>query len=153
MGLDTNFGQAFAKSQIATGIKIPLSGKVFISVKDKDKKLIFKISKKLEDLGFSIICTKGTSEYLKKRNIKLSLVNKVREGRPHIVDLIKNKEIDLIFNTTEGNQSISDSFSLRQAALHSNIPYYTTIAGCNAIVMAIEKLILEKLSIKSLQSY
>ena len=153
MGLDTNFEQAFAKSQIATGIKLPQKGKVFISVKDKDKKIIGKISKKLEKLGFKILCTKGTAEQLRKKNINVFLVNKVREGRPHIVDLIKNREIDLIFNTTQGNQSIADSFSLRQAALYSNVPYYTTIAGCNAIVMAIEKLILKKLNIKSLQSY
>ena len=108
---------------------------------------------KLINFGYKIFCTKGTGDFLTREGITVSIVNKVREGRPHIVDFIKNKEIDLIFNTTEGNQSISDSFSLRQAALYSNVPYYTTIAGCNAVVMAIEKLILEKLSIKSLQSY
>ncbi len=153
MGLDTSFGKAFAKSQIATGVKIPIKGRIFISVKDNDKPLIYGISKKLIDLGFKIICTKGTSEFLSLKNLKVSQVNKVREGRPHIVDLIKNNQIDIIFNTTEGNQSIADSFSLRQAALFSNIPYYTTISGCNAVVLAIETLKFGYLDIKSLQSY
>ena len=153
MGLDASFGKAFAKSQIATGVKIPTNGRIFISVKDNDKPLIYGISKKLIDLGFKIICTKGTSEFLSLKNLKVSQVNKVREGRPHIVDLIKNNQVDMIFNTTEGDQSIADSFSLRQAALFFNIPYYTTISGCNAVVLAIETLKFGYLDIKSLQSY
>ena len=153
MGIDNSFGHAFAKSQIATGINLPTRGSIFISVKNNDKPTVYSICKKLSQWGFRIVCTKGTAEYLKRRNIKISSINKVREGRPHIVDMIKNNQIDLIFNTTEGNQSIADSFSLRQAALYSNIPYYTTISGCNAVVMAIETLKKGELDIKSLQSY
>ena len=153
MGLDLSFGSAFAKSQIATGIKLPVDGNVFVSVKDNDKPLVYNCCKKLLAMGFSIFCTKGTAKYLTKKNIEVSIINKVQEGRPHIVDMIKNYQINLIFNTTEGNQSISDSFSLRQAALYLNIPYYTTISGSNAAVMAIESLKKGDLDIKSLQSY
>ena len=153
MGLDISFGSAFAKSQIATGIKLPVDGSVFVSVKDNDKPLVYDCCRKLLAMGFCIFCTKGTAKYLTKKNIEVSIINKVREGRPHIVDMIKNYQINLIFNTTEGNQSISDSFSLRQAALYLNIPYYTTISGSNAAVMAIESLKKGNLDIKSLQSY
>tara|TARA_A100001011_G_scaffold119291_1_gene125865 strand:- start:104 stop:3349 length:3246 start_codon:yes stop_codon:yes gene_type:complete len=153
MGLDVNFGRAFAKSQIATGIYLPSKGNIFISVKNKDKPFIKKICKRLIKLGFKLVCTKGTGEFLKAKKIDVNFVNKVIEGRPHIVDMIKNKDISLIFNTTEGNQSISDSFSLRQAALHTNVPYYTTISGCNAVLLALENMNKNKLSIKSLQSY
>ena len=153
MGFDKNFGHAFAKSQIAAGNNLPLKGNIFISARDKDKPYILDVSKNLISLGFKLICTKGTGEFLKDKKIQINYVNKVREGRPHIVDMIKNKDIVLIFNTTEGNQSIADSYSLRQAALHTNIPYYTTISGCNAVVMALETLINSELNIKSLQSY
>ena len=153
MGLDNNFGHAFAKSQTATGTSIPLEGNVFISVKDKDKKLISEICIRLIKFGYKIVCTKGTGEFLKLLGLNVTVVNKVREGRPHIVDLIKNNKIGMIFNTTEGSKSISDSFSLREAALLSNIPYYTTISGCNAVILAIKKLKSSKSSIKSLQSY
>ncbi len=153
MGLDINFGRAFAKSQIATGINLPSKGNIFISVKDKDKPFIKIICKRLVKLGFKLVCTKGTGNFLKAAKINVSYVNKVIEGRPHIVDMIKNKNIALIFNTTEGNQSISDSFSLRQAALHTNVPYYTTISGCKSVLLALENLNENKLNIKSLQSY
>ena len=153
MGLDVNFGIAFAKSQIATGINLPSKGNIFISVKDKDKPFIKEVCKKLVKLGFKLVCTKGTGKFLKAEKINVIIVNKVIEGRPHIVDMIKNKNISLIFNTTEGNQSISDSFSLRQAALHTNVPYYTTISGCKAVLLALENLKKNKLNIKSLQSY
>ena len=153
MGLDVNFGRAFAKSQIATGIYLPSKGNIFISVKDKDKPFIKIICKKLVKLGFKLVCTKGTGNFLKAEKINVSFVNKVIEGRPHIVDMIKNKNIALIFNTTEGKQSISDSFSLRQAALHTNVPYYTTIAGCKSVLLALDNLNENKLNIKPLQSY
>ena len=153
MGLDNNFGNAFAKSQTAIGTSIPLKGNIFISVKNRDKEFIFEICKKLIKFGYKIYCTKGTGEFLKSQDIIVSVVNKVREGRPHIVDMIKNEKIDMIFNTTEGSKSISDSFSLREAALLSNIPYYTTLSGCNAVLLAIKKLKSVKINIKSLQSY
>ena len=153
MGLDNNFGNAFAKAQTAIGTSIPLDGNVFISVKNNDKEFILDICKKLLQFGYKIYCTKGTGEYLNKKGILVSFVNKVREGRPHIVDMIKNKKIEMIFNTTEGRKSISDSFSLREAALLSNVPYYTTLSGCNAVLLAIKKLKSIKSNIKSLQSY
>ncbi len=153
MGLDNNFGNAFAKSQTAIGTSIPLKGNIFISVKNRDKEFIFEICKKLIKFGYKIYCTKGTGEFLKRKAIQVSIVNKVREGRPHVVDMIKNEKIDMIFNTTEGSKSISDSFSLREAALLSNIPYYTTLSGCNAVLLAIKKLKSVKINIKSLQSY
>ncbi len=153
MGIDKTFGKAFAKSQIATGINLPLKGNIFISLKDGDKPNIINNCIKLKSFGFNLICTKGTGIYLEKKGITVSIVNKVREGRPHVVDMIKNRDIDLIFNTTEGSQSIADSFSLRQAALYTNIPYYTTLSGCNAVVLAIENLKKQDFDIKSLQSY
>ena len=126
---------------------------IFISLKDGDKPNIINNCIKLKSFGFNLICTKGTGNYLEKKGITVSIVNKVREGRPHVVDMIKNRDIDLIFNTTEGSQSIADSFSLRQAALYTNIPYYTTLSGCNAVVLAIENLKKQDFDIKSLQSY
>ena len=152
MGLDNNFGNAFAKSQTAIGTSIPLKGNVFISVKNKDKEFIFEICKNLINLDIKSIVQKE-QENFKKKAILVSIVNKVREGRPHIVDMIKNNKIEMIFNTTEGSKSISDSFSLREAALTSNIPYYTTLSGCNAVLLAIKKLKSIKINIKSLQSY
>ena len=140
MGLDVNFGRAFAKSQIATGINLPSKGNIFISVKDNDKPFIKTICKRLVKLGYKLICTEGTGKFLKSEKIKVNFVNKVIQGRPHIVDMIKNKDISLIFNTTEGNQSISDSFSLREAALLSNVPYYTTLSGCKSVLLALENL-------------
>ena len=118
MGLDNNFGNAFAKAQTAIGTSIPLKGNVFISVKNNDKEFITDICKKLLQFGYKIYCTKGTGEYLNKKGILISIVNKVREGRPHIVDMIKNNKIEMIFNTTEGRKSISDSFFLEKQ------PYY-----------------------------
>ena len=153
MGLDNNFGNAFAKAQTAIGTPIPLKGNVFISVKNNDKEFVTEICRQLIKYGYRIFCTKGTGEFLKKRGILVSIVNKVREGRPHIVDMIKNNKIGMIFNTTEGSKSISDSFSLRESALLSNTPYYTTLSGCNAVLLAIKKLKSVKINIKSLQSY
>jgi len=153
MGLAQNFGQAFAKSQMAVGSKLPKSGTLFISVKDSDKIKILPICKKLLKLGFDIIATKGTSKYLEINNIKVTKINKVSEGRPHLVDAIKDGLVNIIFNTTEGEQSIKESFSLRRAALSANIPYYTTLAGSKAATEAIISLNKDELTVKSIQSY
>ena len=153
MGLAQNFGQAFAKSQMAVGSNLPKSGTLFISVKDSDKIKILPICKKLLNLGFDIIATKGTSKYLEINNIKVTKINKVSEGRPHLVDAIKDGLVNIIFNTTEGEQSIKESFSLRRAALSANIPYYTTLAGSKAATEAIISLNKDELSVKSIQSY
>ncbi len=138
MGLDTDFGRAFAKSQIGGGQKVPTEGMVFISVRDTDKPTTVDLATRLIALGFSITATRGTAAYLADRNIEVTQVNKVLEGRPHIVDLMKNGDIQLVFNTTSGVHALSDSFSLRRTALTENIPYYTTISGARASVAAIK---------------
>ena len=153
MGLDDSFPAAFAKSQIAAGIKLPNRGNVFISVKDGDKLAAADLAAKLVVLGFDIIATAGTAQFLKDKNIGVKLIKKVLEGRPHIVDAITNGEVDLIFNTTEGTQAIADSFTLRRAALIHSIPYYTTISGAKSAMQAIEHLKQEGLDVAPLQSY
>ena len=153
MGLAQSFGEAFAKAQMAVGANLPKSGTLFISVKDTDKNKILLLCKKLIDLGFNIIATKGTSKYLEENNIKVKKINKVSEGRPHLVDAIKDGLVHIIFNTTEGDQSIEESFSLRRAALSAHIPYYTTIAGSKAATEAIVAINKGELTVKSIQSY
>ena len=153
MGLAENFGQAFAKAQMAVGSYLPKRGTLFISVKDSDKIKVLPLCKNLLDLGFSIVATKGTSIYLEENNLKVRKINKVSEGRPHLVDAIKDGLVNIIFNTTEGEQSIKESFSLRRAALSAHIPYYTTLAGSKAATEAIIAMNKDDLKVKSIQSY
>ena len=153
MGIDRDFGRAFAKSQLGGGVALPLSGTVFVSVRDADKPAIVAPARRLAELGFSILATRGTAQALEAADIPVRLVNKVLEGRPHIVDAMKNGEVQLVFNTTEGAQAISDSFSLRRAALTARIPYYTTVAGARAAVEAIAALAAGRLEVQPLQSY
>jgi carbamoyl-phosphate synthase large subunit len=153
MGIDQSFGLAFAKSQLAAGMDLPLSGTVFISVKDQDKKIILSTAQKLSHLGFKIIATSGTSRFLEQAGLPNQQVNKVREGRPHIVDLMKNGEIQLVINTTIGSKSVSESCSIRQTALIHRIPYTTTVAGARATAEAIEALEQKKLSVRTIQEY
>ena len=153
MGIDTLFGRAFAKSQLATGVKLPLEGTAFISVKDSDKEKSVFIGKGLEELGYHLIATKGTADYLKKNGIKVSSINKVKEGSPHIVEAIEAKNIDIVINTVFGEQSIKDSFSLRRSSLNQNLPYCTTMAGALAIVGALKAIKEGDLTITSLQEY
>ncbi|MGJ8531390.1 MAG: carbamoyl-phosphate synthase large subunit [Alphaproteobacteria bacterium] len=153
MGLDSSFPIAFAKSQMGSGTKVPVGGKVFVSVRDKDKARILDTISKLQRLGFSVVATSGTARYLSEQGITCTKVNKVLEGRPHIVDAIKNNEIALVFNTTEGAQALSDSRSLRQAALINKVPYYTTLAGAIAATDGIEAFASGTLEVRALQSY
>lgn len=153
MGIDKDFGRAYAKSQTSANNTIPLKGSVFISVKDKDKPSLPPLASKLVYLGFSVIATRGTAFYLKQHGISAETVNKVAEGRPHCVDLIKNKEIDFVINTVTGAKAQKDSFSIREAALQYNVTYTTTIAGARAAINAIEVTLQKKLSINSLQEY
>ncbi|MFL2709005.1 MAG: carbamoyl-phosphate synthase large subunit [Gammaproteobacteria bacterium] len=139
MGRGDTFGEAFGKAVKGAGELIPSTGCVFVSVKDNDKKYLPSLCGKLEKLGFTIVATKGTAEALKDTNIKVKLINKVLEGRPHIVDAILNKEIDMIINTTEGRQSIKDSFSIRRSALEHSVLFTTTVSGGFAIVESLEK--------------
>ena len=153
MGLDTDFGRAFAKSQIAGGTKLPLSGTVFISVKDADKEFTADPAAQLIAMGFDIVATRGTAKYLQASGLPVRLINKVLEGRPHIVDAMKNGEISLVFNTTDGAQALTDSASIRKTALAMKIPYCTTMAGAAAVTQAIESLRSGSLEVAPLQSY
>jgi len=138
MGIDKSFALAFAKAQIATGTKLPTSGLVFLSVKDSDKKYLPEIAQKLIDIGFRIVATRGTAKYLAENNIAVTIVNKITEDKPHVVDMIDRKEITLVINTTEGAQATKDSFSIRRTSLMRGITYTTTISGAKALVGAIE---------------
>jgi carbamoyl-phosphate synthase large subunit len=153
MGLDANFGRAFAKSQIGAGQKLPLSGTVFISVKDADKDFALAPARALKDMGFELLATRGTAKFLQSEGIEVRVVNKVLEGRPHVVDAIKNGEVQLVFNTTEGSQALSDSLSIRRTALQMKVPYYTTVAGAAAATEAIAALREGALEVAPLQSY
>ena len=137
MGISKAFGRAFAKSQLAAGQIIPSSGMVFISVRDEDKEKALGIAQSLDKLGFSICATDGTMKFLTKANIKCQRVNKVREGQPHIVDMMKNDEISFIINTTEGKQAIADSYSIRRTALQNKVFYTTTIAAAEAAIASL----------------
>jgi carbamoyl-phosphate synthase large subunit len=153
MGIDEDFGLAYAKAQESSDNKVPLSGKIFISVKDKDKPGTCHIVRKFHEMGFEVIATRGTAEHLRSKGIEVGVVNKVMEGRPHIVDFIKNKEISFVINTVSGAQAQKDSFSIRQSALQYRVPFTTTITGANAVVKAIEMLLKRKIHIKSLHEY
>ena len=139
MGRGNSFGEAFGKALRGAGDIIPNSGNVFISVKDADKKYLPNLAEKLINLGFSIVATKGTGKILSENKIKFKQINKVLEGRPHVVDAILNKEICMVINTTEGRQSIKDSFSIRRSALEQSVFMTTTISGGLAIVESLEK--------------
>jgi carbamoyl-phosphate synthase large subunit len=153
MGLDRDFGRAFAKSQMGAGNALPLTGTVFISVKDKDKPAMLAAGQRLVARGFRLVATDGTAGYLKSHGLAVERINKVLQGRPHCVDAMKSGDIQLVFNTVEGAQSIADSFSLRQAALLGNIPYCTTVAAARAAVEAISALAQGELEVAPLQSY
>ncbi len=153
MGIDRDFGTAFLKSQIAAGNELPRSGRVFVSVRDADKPALREIAMRLTELGYRLVATRGTARVLAEAGLEVEPVNKVYEGRPHIVDLIKDGEIALVINTTQGQQAVRDSYSLRRTALLSRIPYYTTIAGARAMVHALERLHRGALDVAPLQSY
>ena len=153
MGLDVDFGRAFAKSQLGGGTELPFQGTVFVSVREKDKPAMVAVGKRLIELGFSLIATRGTAAHLRQHALPVEDVKKVMEGRPHIVDAMKDGGVQLVFNTTEGAQAMADSFSLRRTALMNKIPYYTTVAGARAAVAAIAALKSGKLEVAPLQSY
>ena len=153
MGIDWEFGKAFAKAQLGAGVKLPLSGKVFISVKDGDKKYILEPARKLVAAGFELVATRGTASFLQENGIAVKPINKVKEGRPHCVDAIKNHEIAMVFNTTFGAQSVADSYSIRRTALMYNVAYYTTVSGMIAAVDGILAMRRENLDVTPLQEY
>jgi carbamoyl-phosphate synthase large subunit len=149
MGVGQTFGEAFAKAQFAAGEEFPVSGKAFISVKEIDKEEAIIVAKELIALGYEIFATFGTSKALSKAGIKCERINKVRDGQPHIVDMLKNDDIDLIVNTTEGKKAIADSFSIRRTALQHKVFYTTTMAGALATVEALKQR--DSIGVNSLQ--
>jgi carbamoyl-phosphate synthase large subunit len=144
MGVGKNFGVAFAKSQLAAGVQLPPAGQAFLSVRDADKRGIVPLGQKLIELGFRLVATHGTARTLEQAGLPCAHINKVAEGRPHIVDLIKNDEIRLIVNTTEGRTAIADSASIRRSALRHKVTYTTTLAGGNALCAALNETDLEE---------
>jgi carbamoyl-phosphate synthase large subunit len=153
IGLDRSFDIAFAKSQLGAGSKVPVKGTVFVSVRDEDKPRIVPSMRILADLGFRVLATGGTLRLLQEEGIAANKINKVLEGRPHVVDAIKNGEIQLVFNTTDGPQALQDSRSLRRTALLHKVPYYTTLAGAIAAAEGIKAYCSGDLEVRSLQSY
>ena len=153
MGIDRDFGRAFAKSQLGASAMLPAAGTVFLSVRDGDKAAIVEPARRLVEMGFKLIATGGTVRALQAEGLEISRVNKVMEGRPHIVDAIRNGEVDMVINTSEGKQAVTDSFSLRRAALNERVPYYTTMAGARAAVEGIAALRAGDLEVSPLQDY
>lgn len=138
MGVGLTFGAAVARGQKGAGINAAATGRAFLSVRDADKERLIPIARELVERGFELVATEGTHRVLQAAGIDCEYVNKVTQGRPHIVDAIKNREIDYIINTTEGRQAIADSFSIRRQALQHKINYSTTIAGAKATLRALD---------------
>ena len=153
MGLDKDFAQAFAKSQLAAGTVLPTEGTVFLSVKNSDKDALVPIARELAELGFKLVATGGTCSHLQEAGLKVTRVNKVMEGSPHIVDSIINGDIDFMINTTKGPQAIADSMSIRRMAVTHKIPYYTLLTAARAGVQAIRTLKARKMDVRALQDY
>ena len=153
MGLDTDFALAFAKSQLGAGVDLPRSGTLFVSVRDEDKAKVLPSVKRLAELGFRVLATSGTARYLSEHGVEAQKINKVLEGRPHIEDAIRNRQVQIVFNTTDGQKAVSDSKSLRRATLMQKVPYYTTMAGAAAVAEAIAALKAGSLEVRPLQGY
>ncbi|MCP8893948.1 carbamoyl-phosphate synthase large subunit [Shinella daejeonensis] len=153
IGLDTDFALAFAKSQLGAGVDLPRDGAVFVSVRDEDKDRILPSVRMLTEIGFRVLATSGTARFLGENGIEATKVNKVQEGRPHVEDAIRNRQVSLVFNTTDSSKAISDSKSLRRAALMQKVPYYTTVAGAESAAHAILALKQGQLEVRPLQAY
>ncbi|MDX3926813.1 MAG: carbamoyl-phosphate synthase large subunit [Shinella sp.] len=153
IGLDTDYALAFAKSQLGAGVDLPREGTVFVSVRDEDKDRVLPAMRILTEIGFRVMATSGTARFLGENGIDAVKINKVQEGRPHIEDAIRNRQVQLVINTTDGTKAISDSKSLRRAALMQKVPYYTTMAGAEAAAQAIRALKAGNLEVRPLQSY
>ena len=153
MGIDSTLGLAFAKSQLAAGQNIPHKGNVFLSVKDMDKEAILPVAQKLVELGFGLFATRGTASFLQEKGVACEQVNKISEGRPHIHDKIKDREVEWIVNTSMGKRTTEDSYIIRRAALDYHLPYTTTIAGALSMLKAVETMREQSMEVKSVQEY
>jgi carbamoyl-phosphate synthase large subunit len=153
MGLDTSFARAFAKAQLGAGVILPMQGSVFLSVKEADKSAMVPLARRLTEMGFGIVATRGTAARIREAGLEVSTVSKVLEGRPHCVDAIESGEIQLVINTASTPQSVTDSFDIRRSALTKGVPHFTTIAGARAAVHAVAALKAGPLEVAPLQSY
>jgi carbamoyl-phosphate synthase large subunit len=153
MGLDYDFALAFAKSQLGAGVDLPRTGTLFVSVRDEDKPGVLPAVQRLARLGFRVLATSGTARFLRENGVEAEKINKVLEGRPHIEDAIRNRQVQIVFNTTDGQKALSDSKSLRRATLMQKVPYYTTLAGAEAVAEAIAALKAGSLEVRPLQEY
>jgi len=153
MGIDTSFQKAYAKSQVAAGNELPLKGNVFVSVNNEDKPQVIDACKKLSELGFEIMSTRGTSKYLKSKNIHSITVKKILEGRPNILDLMLSNQVQIIINTIQDHLTFQDSMILRRNAIKHGVPYFTSISGAIAAAHSIETILLSNLDVSSLQNY
>jgi carbamoyl-phosphate synthase large subunit len=150
MGVGATFAEAFVKSQLGASAKLPKGGKAFISVRNEDHQKVVDIAQDLVKLGFTIVATKGTARALMEHGLTVTPVNKVAEGRPHVVDMIKNNEIDFIVNVTEDKKAVADSYEIRRSALQNKVTYYTTLAGARAACMGMG--FMQELGVESIQS-
>jgi len=153
MGIGPTFGIAYAKAQAASGYDLPRSGTVFVSVHDRDKPRAVEVARKFADMGFKIIATAGTSRFLEEHGVPSTMVFKLSEGRPHVVDYIKNNQVQLVINTSLGKRTFSDAYLIRRTTLLYNIPYATTIAGAKAMAEAVEQLQRGDWDVKTIQEY
>jgi carbamoyl-phosphate synthase large subunit len=153
MGLDYDYALAFAKAQLGAGVELPREGTVFVSVRDEDKERVLGAVRKLASIGFKVMATGGTQKFLEANGVESTKVNKVIEGRPHVEDAIRNRQIHLVFNTTDSASAVSDSKSIRRATLMQKLPYYTTMAGAEAAAEAIAALKAGSLEVRPLQDY
>ena len=153
MGIDEEFGRAFLKSQLAAGQRLPKTGTVFVSVKNRDKRGVLMLAKKLEELGFQLIATQGTAKVLQRSGLHATAVNKLHEGRPNVLDWVKNGHVQLIINTPSGRLTRTDEAQIRSAATAMGIPCVTTMAGAQASVTALEILNTQTLRVKPMQAY
>jgi len=153
MGIDRSFDIAFVKSQLGGGARLPRQGTVFVSVRDEDKERVIEAVRTLSGLGFKVLATSGTQRFLAGRGVPADRILKASEGRPNVIDAIKNGRVQLVFNTTEGAQALADSRSLRRAALLHKVPYYTTLSGAVAAAQGIKAYLGGDLEVRTLQSY
>lgn len=153
MGLDRDYALAFAKAQLGAGVDLPRSGTLFVSVRDEDKARVLPAVRRLAEIGFKVVATGGTARFLKENGVEAEKINKVLEGRPHIEDAIRNRQVQIVFNSTDGQKAVSDSKSLRRATLMQKVPYYTTMSGAEAVAEAIAALKAGSLEVRPLQAY